>query len=517
MTRSNTNTPAAADHRSPAWVIVLAACAIGLALVVWSLSALRLDHVLSVEAGRSNLRELVPFWIATGLLWAALTALWWQLAGHCQHTSLSLKQFARTSCWIIVLAGTARGVVLFTHEPTLSDDVYRYIFDGRNLVHGINPYLPVPAERAHADKAHWSNEQAVAARVNHPALTTIYLPMSQWVFAGSALLISDSFSDPDSSAQLFRIVFTVFDIGVIFVLLAILFHQRRSPWWAALYAWHPLPITEIAGSGHQDAVGMAMLLLGVYLFLRATKKAVQWTAPLALSALVKPIAVPIALIMLKGQRWRTWFTSAATAAVVGIIVAGPLLFSHNGQPLENLRDTSERFSMKWAHFGAAFDTILAGVEWATQDAASDSVRRPSDRWTREDHQNLARIICAAIVLACIVMILAARLDSASAALAIMLAMLVFSTTVHPWYVLWALPFVPLTARGWIAGAAWMLSLTILLNYAAWGYVITPTGALTWTAPTWSMAFGWLPVYAALLIGIVRVIRRMLFRNKPSND
>jgi len=258
-------------------------------------------------------------------------------------------------------------------------------------------------------------------------------------------------------------------------------------------------------------------LLGVYLFLRATKKAVQWTAPLALSALVKPIAVPIALIMLKGQRWRTWFTSAATAAVVGIIVAGPLLFSHNGQPLENLRDTSERFSMKWAHFGAAFDTILAGVEWATQDAASDSVRRPSDRWTREDHQNLARIICAAIGLACIVMILAARLDSASAALAIMLAMLVFSTTVHPWYVLWALPFVPLTARGWIAGAAWMLSLTILLNYAAWGYVITPTGALTWTAPTWSMAFGWLPVYAALLIGIVRVIRRMLFRNKPSND
>jgi hypothetical protein len=86
-------------------------------------------------------------------------------------------------------------------------------------------------------------------------------------------------------------------------------------------------------------------------------------------------------------------------------------------------------------------------------------------------------------------------------------MLAFSTTVHPWYVLWALAFVPLVGRGMFVPAAWVLSLTVLLSYSAWAYLPAEGGALRWAAPTWAVACAWLPVYAAFPVGVMHAAHR----------
>ena len=487
--------PNAPDRRASLWWIVgtVGGCVLLLGVFVWVLAGLAIDPAISAQAGHANVQALWPFWIAAGGLWLALTVLWWFCHRH--PRTQSTARFVGAVGVIVLVALAARSVVLFTHQPTLSDDIYRYVFDGHNTVNGINPYLPVPATRADSINERWPGEQAVAKRVNHPDLSTIYLPTSQLVFAGATMLDQS----PDEShveARVIRGVFIGFDMATIVMLLFILYRARQSPWLATLYAWHPLSIAEIAGSGHQDPVGIALLLGSILVFTELPRRAMYWSLPLALSALVKPIAAPIALVFLKSQRPRNWLISAATALIVCVVVAGPLLLTHNAKPLSQLRATAQQFTLKWAHFGAAHEGILTAVEWITNDSNNST----DTNWTREAQGSLSRAIAASLVVTCLIAVLVLRLDVSRAALAMILAMLIFSSTVHPWYVLWALALVPVAGRGWLAIAAWILSLTVLFGYAAWGYAVDDPGSLRWAAPTWVVVSAWAGVYAALLAG-----------------
>ena len=65
------------------------------------------------------------------------------------------------------------------------------------------------------------------------------------------------------------------------------------------YFWHPLPLWEVANSGHVDALMVALMLLGLWIAL--TGHALRGAVVIALSALVKPIAAPV----LAGI-WRPW-------------------------------------------------------------------------------------------------------------------------------------------------------------------------------------------------------------------
>ena len=65
------------------------------------------------------------------------------------------------------------------------------------------------------------------------------------------------------------------------------------------YLWHPLPLWEIANSGHVDALMVALMLLGLWIAL--TGHALRGAVLIAFAALVKPIAAPV----LAGI-WRPW-------------------------------------------------------------------------------------------------------------------------------------------------------------------------------------------------------------------
>ena len=98
------------------------------ALVI-SLAKMHLDRTPVIEAGQINLQMLKPFWIASASCWLSLTGLWIYLRKSKQQ-STSFKAIAIV---ILLVAAGVRLAVVITHEPTLSDDIYRYIFDGRNL------------------------------------------------------------------------------------------------------------------------------------------------------------------------------------------------------------------------------------------------------------------------------------------------------------------------------------------------------------------------------------------------
>jgi hypothetical protein len=234
--------------------------------------------------------------------------------------------------------------VLISHDPAISDDVNRYIFDGRNLASGENPYLVLPQGALQSETDRWPGEKSVAQLISYPELATPYLPVSQLVFGGIGLTIGDRWSDPVSSARVFRIAFVLIELVMMLVMLAALRHAGRSAWWLALYAWHPLPISEIAGSGHLDIIGIVFLVAALTAFSAAPRRTIRWSILLALSALGKPFTLPAGAMMLRGRPVREWLIAIATGALIGVIALGPFWYfwGDDGQGYRNWRATTSR-------------------------------------------------------------------------------------------------------------------------------------------------------------------------------
>ena len=516
-------------QKGTSWIVVGWAT-VSMGLVALSLARMNIDRTPLVEAGIGNLESLRSWWVASACSWVALSVMWWMLARRADGERRT--GFVRNATIIMLLAVMARGYVIVTHTPALSDDIYRYIFDGRNLAHGYNPYLDTPAERAgfHTDALlerplsvlmsesnsqsideRWPGEAQLLPLINNPELHTIYLPGSQWVFAGAGKLVGERWSDPISSARLFRGVMVGFELLAIGMLFVLLKRAGKSAWWGALYAWHPLALSEIAGSGHQDAIGLALMMAAFLIYSMTPRRMWAWIGALALGTMVKPVLLPVAALMLKersietaappgpeirsGWRfiliascrsWKTWLLGGVAGGVICFALAGPLWLTHDLQPLENLKETSTRFSLKWSHFGSAYESTM----WTIRKI--QPIKDVEIEWRKKDWQEaMARIIC--LLLLTIVMALAffSRLDTWATSRVVLFAMVLFSTTSHSWYVLWALILAPMA----MSPALWIASVTLMWGYAQLGDVVD------WKTPTWLMWAAYVPIYCALIFDI----------------
>ncbi len=190
------------------WWIVVGWGTVSMGLVALALARMNIDRTPLVEAGRANLESLKSWWAASACSWVALTVMWWMLARRVNNERRT--SFIRDAMIILLLAVIPRAYVIVNHSPALSDDIYRYIFDGRNLAHRYNPYLDTPAQRAgfHTDALlerplsvlrseselqtideRWPGEAQLLTLINNPEVHSIYLPVSQWVFAATGILV----------------------------------------------------------------------------------------------------------------------------------------------------------------------------------------------------------------------------------------------------------------------------------------------------------------------------------------
>ena len=176
-----------------------------------------------------------------------------------------------------VLWGTAvlARLVLLGTMISLSDDVYRYLWDGHLLLQGINPYaLPVssPALDAFATP--------LRQLVNHPGMASPYLPAAQayfWLLQGIA----------PQQVKAFQAAAMLLDLLTGVLIQFLLVRLRLNPGAVLVYLWNPLLMVEFAGSAHVDAL---MLFLGMagWAFILAGKKWHWVSAPLlALATLIK--------------------------------------------------------------------------------------------------------------------------------------------------------------------------------------------------------------------------------------
>ena len=169
-------------------------------------------------------------------------------------------------------------VVLFATPPLLSDDIYRYIWDGRILNAGFNPFLHVPADPVLAslrDGSIWPHVDKKDYAV------TIYPPVAQAIF-GLVTRIADSLY----SMKLAMLAFETLGVAAMVSLLRQM-GDGMAP--LALYYWHPFSAWEVANNGHVDAAMMGAAVAG--LAWCTYRRPVRLALTLASAALIKPFAV----------------------------------------------------------------------------------------------------------------------------------------------------------------------------------------------------------------------------------
>ncbi len=247
---------------------------------------------------------------------------------------------------VIIFAALFRLTLLFA-PPYLSDDIYRYIWDGRVQAAGINPYRYVPADEALARL----RDDAIYLKINRRDYAhTIYPPAAQLIY-----WLTTRVSERVTWMKIVMVGCEVLALYALTLLLASFGLPRQR---ILLCAWHPLLVWEIAGSGHVDAAALAFICLA--LLARRRERELTTGVWLACAVLVK--LYPIILFPALYRRWRWRMPVAFVATIIvaylpylSVGVRGALGFLPGYAAEEGLQNGTRFFLLEGARelFGAA--------------------------------------------------------------------------------------------------------------------------------------------------------------------
>jgi len=342
-----------------------------------------------------------------------------------------------------------------TSTPVGSDDVYRYMWDGKVQAAGIDPYLYPPNDPALSGL----HSSVLPALVNHPDMRTLYFPFTQWVFRACYAVSGEAVWG-------YKAVLLLAEMLTIVALIRLAGRYGGSRKVVLLYALCPLPIIQFALDAHVDALGLPFLAWGLLLVL-AGKRTAGYVL-LGISMAVKPVALvflPILVLNERGARNR-----------LVALVAPPGIFALQFIPYlssPHLFDALTTYTRHWVFNGPVFEVINVLVA---------------------DNQR-ARTICSVILAASLVLLLLGRQPVRQRIAHAVLLLLLCSPVVHPWYVTWLAVLIPLVpGRAAITFAA-TSSLTVFT-------VLTYRQTGVWQQYPVAMAAEYLPVLVLFLMDLL---------------
>ncbi len=387
---------------------------------------------------------------------------------------------------ILILAAVLFRATLLPRAPDLSDDLERYLWDAKVASAGISPWAHAPSDPAVAGVDPEAN-----ARLPHRDVKSVYPPVAQAAFRVGSF--------GGRSPVGLKALFAAADVAIVWLLAS-----GGSPGAAALYAFHPLPVLEVAGQGHLDSLGVALLLAALALAARA--RPVRAGAAFALSVLTKYVSLAAAPAL--ARRFGARF--AAAAAVVAAVLW--LAAVEGGtSPIGGLPE----YAGRWEFNSILYPATAAAVRAADLPARAKSVflgwkaRLGHPAWAQSlfpyFYDGFFARAALGLLLAAILAAIAWRArDARAATFASLAALLLLSPTLHPWYLLWILPF----AAERRAPAFLYLSFAAPLAYA----LADPIAGLS---PGWVLAAEYAPFAVLLSATLVRAAARERRRPRTS--
>jgi hypothetical protein len=362
-------------------------------------------------------------------------------------TLLVVAAIRRTDPPLLLVAMAALGVrlVLIGSPPLLSDDLFRYLWEGHLLAAGGNPFTTPPsAVSGLAD--------ALRAEVNHPDIPSIYPPIALWWFRG----LHASGGTP-TVAQAWAMLA---DVGTA-VLIGVAARKRiGAAWPGLLYAIHPRPAHETAVSGHLEGPAVLLLAPSVVAHDRGLALSSGLVGMLGAGTKLFPAVIVPSLRAPRAAMGAVLGAMIVLVAAVPVLDAGPALF-----------DAFGTYTTNWSFNGFAYP-------WVTGTLGA---------WDR------AALVTAGAAVA--VGAYVRHRDPVDVWLTIGAAFLFLTPTAHPWYALWALvPALINGRRDYAFALGWLTVAYAVLS------TIDAEGA--WREPWWLWPLTWVPIVITLAASAV---------------
>jgi 2-polyprenyl-3-methyl-5-hydroxy-6-metoxy-1,4-benzoquinol methylase len=372
----------------------------------------------------------------------------------------------------VLLGALLLRLALLPVAPLLSDDVYRYVWDGMLQWEGVNPYGHRPAEEI----LQAYHDTALFEQMNSPEFYSVYPPLSQVFFALAAVFYESGF---DVAYGVLKSSFVAIEMAGVWALSRLVSAQST-----ALYAWNPLVVIEVAGQAHTEAVMVGLLLLALWALHQGWLR--MASILVAGAGLVKLYPFVFLLVLYARYGWKAFWPGLVAALGLTAAYVRP---AHALHIVDSLG-----LYVSYFEFNAGLYFLLKEIGWLVFN---------------QDTSHIVSALLSVGGLGGIALVLwwnARQRPSGVYGVALTLysviaIYLITTTTLHPWYLLPVLALLPFissvhhpawlwlsvasvgTYARYVDGTYWAfvwLSWTGFVILAGWAIYQQRTGLLTWT-------------------------------------
>jgi len=342
-------------------------------------------------------------------------------------------------------------LVFLLAEPNLSQDYYRFIWDGELVLNLINPYLQLPNTLieqqdlviSNALKLHQGMGELSARHFSN------YPPLSQLLYALAAMLGGKSIL---GTTIVMRLIIILSDIGIFYFGRKLLKNLNLSPHLIFWYFLNPLVIIELTGNLHFEGVMLCFFIASLYFL--SIKKWMLAAVIYALSISVKLVPLIFLPLFLKHLGFRKSVLFYIVVGITSLTLLAPFLTS---QFISNYTDT---INLWFSNF-----EFNSGLYNAIKQIALKLEAKP---W--ELIKTYGKIT-PYIIVTLVVLFTFLRNNQKLAVLItsmlwILTAYYLLATTVHPWYIVFLVLLTIFTKYRF--SLVW--SLVVILSYYAYSQI-----------------------------------------------
>lgn len=349
---------------------------------------------------------------------------------------------------VIFFSGLFFRLIFLFASPQLSDDFFRFTWDGELMRDGYSVFAFVPEDfEAHISPEHHdkyrellsADNESFPNGMNSPGYHSIYPTVNQLVFFS----VTIGNSPNEWNLVLMRLWLVLAEVITFFLLRSLLMKKSRDHW-IAIYWWHPLIILELVGNLHFEGIAITFILATIYYAHKNRWLSTAVMASLAIMTKLTPVFLLGALF--RQFTWKRWMLVSVVTCVLTLLLFRIIV---DAETLSNFGKSADLFFNLFAFNSATYYGMLEiAKEWQLTKA----------------RETVAGILpWISVVLGTFVVFFQKR----SMEWTLMLLFTIyffFSPIVHPWYVTVLIPLALLTKT--LYPLVW--SVLIFGTYAAYG-------------------------------------------------
>jgi alpha-1,6-mannosyltransferase len=357
-----------------------------------------------------------------------------------------IKLLSSKSITLIFIFGMIFRATLLPTVPSTSDDVYRYIWEGKLVFHGENPFAKAP-NSPELDHLHTDQFPDL---VTYKDMTTIYPAAAQVIFMLSYMISGES----DLGLKL---IYLLAEILTFIFLIKILELRKLNRNLLLVYSWLPLPIMEYFVNSHIDVVGISFFVMFIYFMLK--DKYLAAVLPFAISVLIKLYPLMIFPLLMKKLRLKNFIIFSSI--LMFLIIAGMFPFI----PTERSVNASLFTYLSTWSFNGSFYSLFNLIF----------------------NESTARSIVLVLLMVAVGNIAIRYNDFLKGVYGVWICFIMFAATLYPWYLGWAAALNPMFGYYSLFSFFFTNNLTNL----------TPLSA-EWQEYWWVYLIQYIPFYLLLL-------------------